>query len=194
MQGFEEVFWYSGWIMCGVRKVYCHLPERVLRQYGYVQRVPRHLTDVLKLKPPQIVQAFVDFRTHTLKEPDWGQTAGEETWRMADGYVLWYSTVSLPQILPPFPGDLPRPANEEQIVAQQWERYEARGSPDTYNMVSDVVAYADEHLGREVMSMTPQQLYAALQNVREHITLIMTRRRGQRPRRRQHQHQQDQEW
>jgi len=36
IQGFEEVFWYLGWIMCGVRRVYRHLPERVLRQYGYV--------------------------------------------------------------------------------------------------------------------------------------------------------------
>jgi len=83
IQGFEEVFWYSGWIMCGVRRVYRHLSERVLRQYGYVQRVPRHPTDVVELSPPQIVQAFVDFRTHTLKEPDWGEPAGEQTWRMA---------------------------------------------------------------------------------------------------------------
>jgi len=63
--------------MCGVRRVYCHLPERVLRQYRYVQRVPRHPTDVVELLPPQIVQAFVDFHTHTLKEPDWGEPAGE---------------------------------------------------------------------------------------------------------------------
>jgi len=41
--------------MCGVRRVYRHLPERVLRQYGYVQRVPRHSTDVVDLSPPQIV-------------------------------------------------------------------------------------------------------------------------------------------
>ena len=89
IQGFEEVFWYSGWIMCGVRRVYRHLPERVLRQYGYVQWVPRHPTDVVELLPPQIVQAFVDFRTHTLKEPDWGEPAREQTWRMA----MCYGTV-----------------------------------------------------------------------------------------------------
>jgi len=106
---------------------------------------------------------------------------------------LWYTKVSHPQILPPLSGDLPMPANEEQIIAEQWERYEARGSPDTYDMVSGDVAYADEHLDQEVKSMTPQQLYAALQNVREQIAPIMTRRWGQRPRRRQHQHQQDQE-
>nr|ABN09054.1 IMP dehydrogenase/GMP reductase, putative [Medicago truncatula] len=106
IQDFEEVFWYSGWIMCGVRTVYRHLPE----------------------------WAFVDFRTHTLKAADWGEQAGEQTWRMADGYVLWYTRVSHPQILPPIPGDLSRPANEEQIIAEQWERYEARSSPDTYDM------------------------------------------------------------
>jgi len=66
---------------------------------------------------------------------------------MADDYVLLYSTMSRPQILPPLPGNVPRPANEEQIIAQQWERYEARGSPDTYDMVSAAVAYADEQIG-----------------------------------------------
>jgi len=40
---------------------------------------------------------------------------------MKDGYVLWYSRVSHPLILPLLPGDLPRSANEEQIIAQQWE-------------------------------------------------------------------------
>ena len=72
---------------------------------------------------------------------------------MANGYVLCYSTLSHPQILPPLPGDLPKPANEEQIIAQQWERYEVRGSADTYNMVSVVVAYVDEHMGQEPSSM-----------------------------------------
>jgi len=131
------------------------------------------------------VQAFNDFNTCTLKEPDWGEPAGEQPWRVADGYVLQYTSVSHPHFLPPLPEDLPMPANEEQIIAQQWERYEARSSPDTYDMVTGVVAHANEYLGQEVMSMTPQQLYAALQNVREQIALIMTRRRGQGPRRRQ---------
>jgi len=164
--------------MCGVHRVYRHLPERALRQYGYVQTVPRHPTDIVELRLPQIMQAFLDFNTCTLKEPDWGEPAGEQTWRMRDGYVLWYTTVSHPQILPPLLGDLPRPANEEQIIAHQWGRYEARCSPDTYDMVTGVVAHADEYLGQEVMSMTPQQLYVALQNVREQIAPIMTWRRG----------------
>jgi len=128
--------------MCGVVRVYHHLPERVLRQYRYVQTIPRHPKDFVELRPAQIVQAFLDFRTHTLKEPNWGEPTGEETWRLRDGYVLWDTKVSHPQILPPLPRDLLRPANEEQLIAQQWERYEARNSPDTY----DMVAGADEHL------------------------------------------------
>jgi len=140
--------------MCGVHRVYRHLPERALRQYRYVQTVPRHPTDIVELRLPQIMQAFLDFNTCTLKEPDWGEPAGEQTWRMRDGYVLWYTTVSHPQILPPLPGDLPRPTNEEQIIAHQWKRYETRCSPDTYDMVTGIVAHADEYLGQKVMSMT----------------------------------------
>jgi len=48
-----------------------------------------------------------------------GWPTGEETWRVEDGYVLWYTRVSHPQILPLLPGDIPRLTNEEQIIAHQ---------------------------------------------------------------------------
>jgi hypothetical protein len=38
---FQDVFWCSRWIMAGKQKIVCHLPKRVLRQYGYVQTIPR---------------------------------------------------------------------------------------------------------------------------------------------------------
>jgi hypothetical protein len=31
----NDICWYSGWIMAGKDRKYLHLPERVLRQYGY---------------------------------------------------------------------------------------------------------------------------------------------------------------
>ena len=71
---------------------------------------------------------------------------------MADGGWLRCFT---PQILPPLAGDLPRPANEEQIIAEQWERYDARSSTDTYDMVSVTVAYPDAQMGQEEV-MSPQ--------------------------------------
>jgi len=74
--------------------------------------------------------------------------------------------------LPPLPGDLPRPANEEQIIAEQWERYEARSSLNTYDMVSSDVAYSDAQMGQaEVMS--PQQWFQAMSHVREQIAPIL---------------------
>jgi len=60
-------------------------------------------------------------------------------------------------------------------------------------MVSGAIAHADEFLGQEVMSMTLQQLYAPLHEVRQQIAPIITKRGGQRPRRRHQQHQQDQD-
>nr|ABE80143.2 hypothetical protein MtrDRAFT_AC139526g52v2 [Medicago truncatula] len=59
-------------------------------------------------------------------------------------------------------------------------------------MVSGVIAYADEQLGQQVMS--PEQWTEAMRHVREQITPILARRRGQRPRRRHQQHQQDHEF
>jgi len=168
--------------MWGVDKVYRQFPKRVRRQYEYVQNVPRHLMNVVvELRATQIVQAYIDFRTHTIKEPDWGQPVGEATWQVEDGYMLWYTRVSHPQILPLISGSPPRLANEKQIISHRWEQYEARGSPDAYEMISGVNAYADDQLGQEVMS--PEKWSAAMCHVWEKITPILTRRRARRPRR-----------
>ncbi|MCI63391.1 serine/threonine-protein phosphatase 7 long form-like protein, partial [Trifolium medium] len=39
---FQDIALYSGWIRCRPIKVR-YLPERVLRQFGYVQTIPRDL-------------------------------------------------------------------------------------------------------------------------------------------------------
>jgi len=90
--------------------------------------------------------------------------------------MLRYRRLSHPQILPPIPGFPPRPANEEQIIAHQWEQHQARGLPDTDDMVSGTVSHADEYLGQEEMS-----------NAKEQLASVLTRRR-----RRQHAEQEQQ--
>jgi len=117
--------------MCGVEKVHRHLPERVKRQYGYVQDIPKPLTYVVQMWDSHIMQAFIDFCLHTTKEDSWSNPAGDTPWRMEDGYMLWYGRVSHPQILPPFLGFPPRLANEENIIAHQREQHrrEARLIP-----------------------------------------------------------------
>jgi len=43
---FQDICWYSGWIMADIDMMVCHFPERVLRQYGYAQTRPRPPTDI----------------------------------------------------------------------------------------------------------------------------------------------------
>jgi len=56
---FQDVCWYSGWIMAGKQKMVRHLPERVVRKYGYVQKVPRPPTTIIPLVPADVVAAFL---------------------------------------------------------------------------------------------------------------------------------------
>jgi len=41
---FHDIYWYSIWIMAGKDRRVRHFPERVLRQYGYVQRTWHRLS------------------------------------------------------------------------------------------------------------------------------------------------------
>ena len=98
IQEVKEIFWYSGWIMCGVENVYYHLPDRVKEQCRYVQDIPRPPTSILAMRDNQIVQAFLDIRVHTIHEDHWGQPTRDMPWRYEDEYMLWYGWVSHPQI------------------------------------------------------------------------------------------------
>jgi len=51
---FQFMCTYSGWLMCGKERVYRHLPERVKRQFEFVQDVPRHPSSVAHM-PTQLL-------------------------------------------------------------------------------------------------------------------------------------------
>jgi len=51
---FQILRTYSGWLLCGNQRVYRHFPERVKRQFEFVQDVPRHLSSVAQM-PPQVL-------------------------------------------------------------------------------------------------------------------------------------------
>jgi hypothetical protein len=55
---FERVSLYFGWLRYGKRKVR-YLPERVLRQFGYLQTVPRHPHESA---PPQATLVDITYR------------------------------------------------------------------------------------------------------------------------------------
>src|SRR3954463_10451402 len=38
---FDDIALYSGWLACGTTIMAQYLPERCMRQFGFVQRIPR---------------------------------------------------------------------------------------------------------------------------------------------------------
>ena len=57
---FQLLCTYSGWPMCGKERVYCHLPERVKRQFDFVQDVPRHPSSVAQVPMQLLTTVLLD--------------------------------------------------------------------------------------------------------------------------------------
>jgi len=54
--------------MVDKERMVCHLPERVLRKYSYVQTVSRPPTTVVPLDPAEVFTAFLEFDLHVLSK------------------------------------------------------------------------------------------------------------------------------
>lgn len=39
---FDDIMLYSGWLTCGSRLTFPYLPKRVMRQFSYIQTIPRY--------------------------------------------------------------------------------------------------------------------------------------------------------
>jgi len=79
---FQDVCWYSRWIMAGKQKMVCHLPEQVLRYYRHVQRIPRPPTTVMPLAPADVVVAFLEFALYVVSQQQrGGQVPDAEPWK-----------------------------------------------------------------------------------------------------------------
>ncbi|XP_024626761.1 protein MAIN-LIKE 1-like [Medicago truncatula] len=73
---FQIICTYSRWLICGKERVYRHLPKRVKRQFGYMQDIPKHPSDV-----PEIL---VDMMANVFKEPrPWCYSDWEERYEKA---------------------------------------------------------------------------------------------------------------
>jgi len=135
---FQDVCWYYGWIMAGKQKMVRHLPERVLRQYGYVQSVPRPLTTIMPLVPLDVVVAFLVFALHVVPQQQRGdQVPDDKPWKHSDRYIRWFYRVFHPLIVSPAPEPdivMPRPVYQDILVDQDW----ARHLPDPLQVISNM--------------------------------------------------------
>jgi len=57
---FQILCTYSRWLMCGKQRVYHHLPERVKRQFEFVQDVLIHPSSVAQMPPQVLTTALLD--------------------------------------------------------------------------------------------------------------------------------------
>jgi len=82
--------------MAGKQKMVRHLPERVLRQYDYVQTVTRPPTMILPLAPADVAAAFLEFALHVVSQQERGEPVpDDEPWKHLDGYMRWFYRVSI---------------------------------------------------------------------------------------------------
>jgi len=110
--------------MANKERMCCHMLERVLRQYGYVQTIPRSPTTIADLEPEDVVIAFKDFDVHVLSQTERGQVVPEDKlWKYARGYIICFYRVSHPIMSAPasvaeYTAHVP--PYEEVIIEQQW--------------------------------------------------------------------------
>ncbi|XP_045822299.1 protein MAIN-LIKE 1-like [Trifolium pratense] len=115
---FEEISFYSGWIRCGPMIVR-YLPERVLRQFGRVQTIPRHPSHSANPLTPrlQISQQYAQYMDWVLTPEERGDLP-LHSWNVAPGYMRWYFRISHPYMIPLPPGDPPRPFEMEALIEE----------------------------------------------------------------------------
>jgi len=124
--------------MAGKQKMVGHLPERVVRQYKYVQKVPRPPTTIVPLSPADVAAAFLKFALHVVPQQQRGhQVPDDEPWKHLDRYIRWFYRVSHPLIVKPAPEPdivMPRPVYQDILVNQDW----ARHPPDSLQVISSM--------------------------------------------------------
>jgi hypothetical protein len=99
---FQDICWYSVWIMADSDMMVRHLPERVLRQYGYIQTIHRPPTDIELLAADDVAQAFIEFALHVLNHQQRGHPVPDnQPWAHTNGYMRWFVRVSHPIVNPP---------------------------------------------------------------------------------------------
>ncbi|KAK2408618.1 protein MAINTENANCE OF MERISTEMS [Trifolium repens] len=116
-----DVCWFSGWLRCG-GDTSTHLPERVLRQYGYIQTIPRPPAAAAPsgLAVDKIGQVFMEEMEERLIDQEMRGAAVENPWDHQLGYIAWYYKVSHPKMLRlEAHSKPPEPPHLEVLVEQQ---------------------------------------------------------------------------
>ncbi|XP_014511729.1 protein MAIN-LIKE 1-like [Vigna radiata var. radiata] len=92
----------QGWIRLGYM-IHRHLPERVLRQFGFQQIIPRSPESLPMPEIHTIDQNWLRYLEHAVT----GAVEAEDPSACVDGYLAWFRRVSHPYITPANDDDRP---------------------------------------------------------------------------------------
>jgi hypothetical protein len=114
-----------------------HLPERVLRQFRYVQGIPRHPSTAATpgMNLFEIDRVWMEELELRMIDEGMRGAAVVNPWDHVPGYIRWFYRVSHP-MMRPLEGaeEPPRPANLEVVMEEQ----EARRDPNALQVCRDV--------------------------------------------------------
>ncbi|XP_017434711.1 protein MAINTENANCE OF MERISTEMS [Vigna angularis] len=91
---FFDICMYSGWIQIG-DTLSRHLPERVMRQFGLYQKIPRPPTAVADADVVTVDYTWLHFMNHVIMNVRQAPYPSE----CVDGYIQWFWRASHPYII-----------------------------------------------------------------------------------------------
>jgi hypothetical protein len=152
-----------------------HLPERVLRQYGHVQSIPRdpYVSAKAKMNRFTIDQAFQNMSVENYVTEEMRGPRTTIGFEYAPGYIVWLFKVSHPKIWPPMEGSPPRPANLEVII----EEDNANQKLDVFEICRKVRSEVTQKLDGELTLEEAREILKKVCDDLEPVTTYSVRRK-----------------
>lgn len=112
----DEICWKYRWLEFRSWLIYPHLPQRVLRQFGYLQSI---LSDPIFDAPPtmycrDVDEIFTAYHEHLILE-DVQSVPTYSPWCNAYSYIKWYYRVSNSYMMTPLDENPPRSTHQKII-------------------------------------------------------------------------------
>lgn len=116
---FDVISLYSGWMGYGTSLMYHYLPERVMRQFGYLQIIlrPPYESAILGVCCRDLQEILDDFESNLVLY-EYHRDPSHVHWACVKGYLTCFYSVSHPIMTPDTLGEPPRLAKLEVLEVQ----------------------------------------------------------------------------
>ncbi|XP_045801577.1 uncharacterized protein LOC123895346 isoform X2 [Trifolium pratense] len=173
---FVDISWYSGWIMCGNAMICPHFPERILRQYGHVQSIPRapDVSAKAGMNRFSIDQGFREYLTHNYVTEEMHGPRAQNGFDTDPEYIAWFYQVSHPKLWPPIQGNPPRPSNV--LIVED----NANEKCDVFEICSAIRTEVREKLDSDLTLEEARKLLEKVYGDLEPVTTYSVRRKRKR--------------